>query len=65
MENELISILIPCYNTQNYLGKCLDTVISQTYSNIEIIIINDGSTDKSLDIMKEYMRERFSNKSNW
>lgn len=53
MEN-LISIIIPVYNVESYLKKCLDSIINQTYKNIEIIIVNDGSTDKSLQICKEY-----------
>lgn len=55
--NEKVSIIIPIYNTENYLKECLDTVINQTYKNLEIILINDGSTDKSLDICKEYKRK--------
>lgn len=51
---KLISVIIPVYNTGNYLKKCLETVINQTYKDIEIILINDGSTDNSLDICKYY-----------
>ena len=50
----LVSILIPVFNVEKYLNKCLDTVIQQTYSRVEIIIIDDGSTDNSLQIIKEY-----------
>lgn len=50
----VVSILIPVYNTATYLAKCLDSIINQTYSNIEIIVVNDGSTDNSLDILKKY-----------
>ena len=49
-----VSIIIPVYNVENYLAKCLDSVISQTYKNIEILLINDGSTDSSLDICERY-----------
>lgn len=49
-----VSIIIPVYNVQQYLSMCLDSVIAQTYKNIEIIIINDGSTDNSLDIIDQY-----------
>lgn len=52
--NNLISIIIPVYNTEKYLAKCLDSVINQTYSNLEILLINDGSTDNSLDLCKQY-----------
>ena len=53
-ENVKVSIIIPVYNTQKYIKKCLDSVINQTYRNIEIICINDGSTDDSINILKEY-----------
>ena len=47
---ELISIIIPVYNCENYLERCIQTVMNQTYKNIEILLINDGSTDNSLQI---------------
>lgn len=49
-----VSIIIPVYNTEKYLRKCLDSAINQTLKEIEIICINDGSTDNSLSILKEY-----------
>ena len=49
-----VSVIIPIYNTENYLRECLDSVISQTLSDIEIICVNDGSTDSSLNILNEY-----------
>jgi len=52
---EKISIIIPIYNTKEYLKKCLDSVISQSYKNIEIICIDDGSTDGSDEILAQYM----------
>ena len=54
MKNPKISIIIPVYNTQEYLPKCLDTLVNQTYSNLEIICVDDGSTDESLRILNEY-----------
>lgn len=54
MNGTMVSIIIPVYNTQEYLKDCLDSVINQSYSNIEIIIINDGSTDDSHAICIEY-----------
>ena len=56
--NDLISIIIPCYNSEKYLARCLDSVIKQNYKNIEIIIVNDGSSDSSLDIIKSYKDSR-------
>lgn len=49
-----VSVIIPVYNVEKYLRECLDSVINQTLSDIEIICINDGSTDNSLGILKEY-----------
>ncbi len=49
-----ISIIIPCYNVEKYLRQCLDSVIDQTLQDIEIICINDGSTDSTLQILEEY-----------
>ncbi|MFI3327561.1 MAG: glycosyltransferase [Rikenellaceae bacterium] len=49
-----ISVIIPIYNTEIYLRECLDSVVGQTLKDIEIICVNDGSTDSSLDIIKEY-----------
>ncbi len=49
-----VSVLIPCYNVADYLVQCLDSVSNQTLTDIEIICINDGSTDSTLDIIKQY-----------
>ena len=49
-----ISIVVPVYNVEKYLSKCLESLISQTLADIEIICINDGSTDKSLEILENY-----------
>ncbi len=51
-----ISVIIPVYNTENYLKECLNSVINQTFKDIEIICVNDGSTDNSLSILEEYAR---------
>lgn len=52
--NEKISVIIPCYNAEKYLAKCLDSVVNQTYKNLEIICVNDGSTDNTLKILENY-----------
>jgi len=49
-----VSILVPCYNVQTYLPQCLDSLINQTLKDIEIIAINDGSTDHTLQILQDY-----------
>lgn len=54
MSNELVSVIVPIYNVERYLNKCLDSISRQTYSNLEIILINDGSTDDSLRICENY-----------
>ena len=56
-----VSVIIPVYNSEIYLKECLDSVVNQTLQNIEIICIDDGSTDASMDILHEYARkdERF------
>lgn len=52
--NELISVILPVYNGSKYLSESIESIMNQTYKNIEIIIINDGSKDNSLDIINEY-----------
>ena len=58
MENELISVIINVYNGEKYIKKCLDSVISQTYKDLEILIINDGSIDNTLSICESYKDKR-------
>lgn len=52
-----ISIIVPMYNAENYIKKCLDSLVNQTLKDIEIIIVNDGSEDNSENIVREYMKE--------
>jgi len=62
-ENVLVSICIPCYNHERFICDCFDSLICQTYENIELIICDDGSKDKSWEIIKDYeskLKERFS-----
>lgn len=54
MENGLVSIVIPVYNSEKYLSECIDSILSQRYSNIEILIIDDESKDNSMQICREY-----------
>lgn len=52
--DSLISVIIPVYNTEQYLSRCLDSVIASDYRNLEVICIDDGSTDNSLMVLREY-----------
>lgn len=49
-----VSVIVPVYNTEQYLRRCLDALVNQTLEDIEIIVVNDGSTDYSIDILREY-----------
>ena len=53
----LISIIVPIYNGEKYLRECIESIISQEYENIEIVLVNDGSQDNSLDIIKKYKKK--------
>jgi len=63
-----ISVIIPVYNSEHFLDRCLSSVLSQTFVNFEVLLINDGSTDSSIDICERYEKEdsriRFFNRSN-
>lgn len=54
MENKKVSIIVPVYNVELYIEDCLNSLLNQTYSNYEIILINDGSTDNSIEICSKY-----------
>lgn len=54
MEKPKFSIIVPVYNTEKYLKRCLDSIRKQTFKNYEVIIVNDGSTDNSSDIISKY-----------
>lgn len=55
--NPLISILIPCYNVSPWLERCLDSILKQTYTEWEGILVNDGSKDNTGDMLEEYAKK--------
>ena len=57
-ENKKISIIIPIYNVEKYIRQCLESVVSQTYKNLEIIVVNDGTKDNSMKIVEEYLSDK-------
>ena len=56
MNDPLISVLVPCYNVSPWLHRCLDSILAQTYTNWEAILVNDGSKDNTADILEEYAK---------
>ena len=54
MSNNKISIIVPIYNSERFIADCIESLINQTYQNIEIILIDDGSSDNSYEICKKY-----------
>lgn len=58
MKKDYVSIIIPIYNGEKYIGRCIESVINQSYKNIDIIIINDNSNDRSIDIIEQYIRKK-------
>ena len=53
-DQNLISVIVPVYNVEDYLEECINSILSQTYTNLEILIVDDGSTDSSLAILQEF-----------
>ena len=64
----LVSVIVPVYNVAKYLPQCLESLLAQTYANFEVICIDDGSTDNSLQILEDYqqkdLRIKFFSKKN-
>ena len=54
---KLISVVVTCYNHENYIEQCLRSIFNQTYRNIELIVLDDGSTDSSSEVIQEVLKE--------
>ena len=55
-QDVLVSVIVPVYNVEDYLGRCVDSILTQTYSNLEVILVDDGATDASGSICDRYAR---------
>lgn len=55
-KKSLVSVIVPVYNAEKYIVECLDSILAQTYTNLECLLIQDGSTDNSVEICREYAR---------
>lgn len=68
MEKKIVSIIVPVYNAEKYLHRCIQSILNQSYKNWEAIFVNDGSTDSSLSLLQEYAKKdsriRIINKNN-
>lgn len=58
MTNLIISIIVPVYNAQNYIEKCINSILNQDMENYEVIVINDDSTDSTAEILKKYAKDK-------
>jgi len=57
MKKDLISIVVPVYNVEDYLDRCINSITNQTYKNLEIILINDGSPDNCPNLCEEWSKK--------
>ena len=56
-KNIKVSVIVPVYNVEKYIRQCLESIINQTYKNLEIIVVNDGTKDNSMKIVEEYLSD--------
>lgn len=64
MSNVKISVVVPMYNKEEYIGRCINSILHQTLQPYEVIIVNDGSTDASLEILQQYTNVKIINQVN-
>ncbi len=57
MDNEKVSVIVPIYKTEKYLRRCVDSILAQTYGNLEVILVDDGSPDHCPEICDDYARQ--------
>jgi glycosyltransferase involved in cell wall biosynthesis len=57
LNQPLVSVIIPAYNAENFIAKTLESVLSQTYQNIEVLVVDDGSTDTTAEIVKSFVQK--------
>ena len=62
---DLVSVIIPVYNVEEYIEKCIDSVLRQDYKNIEVICVDDGSDDSTVNIIMNYVNKNRRVKSKW
>ena len=55
-ENKLLSVIVPVYNVENYLDRCMESIVNQTYKNLEIILVDDGSPDRCPEKCEEWAK---------
>ena len=60
MNKPIISVVLPVYNEEKFIGECIESILNQTYRDFELIIINDASTDRSSEIINSYNDQRIS-----
>ena len=57
MQNPRVTVIIPAYNSEKYIGRCLDSVLGQSFQDFEVLVIDDGSKDGTGDVVKKYAQD--------
>lgn len=56
-DNPAVSIIVPIYNVEKYIGRCVKSILNQTFKNYELLLVNDGSTDGSVNVCRELVKD--------